>query len=264
MLGVAFHAGGEREHPVGVTVDGGEVGHDVLAGGQRAGLVEQHGVDRAHLLEREAVLHENAVLCRFGRRQRDDERDRKAQRMRAGDDQNGDRADQGVVGPAEREPHHGGGDRSDDRDIEQHRCGAVGQRLCPRLGLLRVGDETLDAAQCGVVTDGGDLHTNRVVRCHGAGHDVVALGLGDRVRFTGQHGLVDLDGTLHDRAIGRNPAPGPDQQPVADDQVGDRDGLDVTGIGDPFGLVGKQLGERCQCTLAPGRSPSSPASARAA
>ena len=74
-----------------------------VALGERAGLVEEHGVDGAHPFEREPVLDEDA---RPGPRPRStatiDERDGQAERVRAGDHEHGDRAHDRLVGVAER------------------------------------------------------------------------------------------------------------------------------------------------------------------
>ena len=79
---------------VAIAVDGR------LALGQGAGLVEQDGVDGAHALQREPVLDEHAAAGGAFGRDRDDQRDGQAERVRAGDHQHGDGADDGLVGHA--------------------------------------------------------------------------------------------------------------------------------------------------------------------
>ena len=56
VLAVGFDRGREREHLVFGQTVADDSGHDVMAGRERAGLVEQHGVDGAHALERKPVL----------------------------------------------------------------------------------------------------------------------------------------------------------------------------------------------------------------
>ena len=69
--------------------------------GQRAGLVEEHGVDVAHPLEGQAVFHQDAGPGRNGRRDADDEGDGEPEGMRAGDHEHGHRANEGGVEVAE-------------------------------------------------------------------------------------------------------------------------------------------------------------------
>ena len=104
---------------------------DVLARGEGAGLVEQHGVDRAHPLQREPVLHQDPGAGRQRRRERDDQRDGQPEGVRAGDHQHRDRALDGLVAVAEQRPDDEGDDAGRRGDVEQQRGGPVGQRLRP-------------------------------------------------------------------------------------------------------------------------------------
>ena len=79
-------------------------GDRVGAAGQGAGLVEEHGVDGAHPLEGQAVLHQDPVAGRHRGRERDHQRDRQAEGVGAGDHQHGDGAVDGRVEVAERAP----------------------------------------------------------------------------------------------------------------------------------------------------------------
>ena len=145
-----------------------------LALGQRAGLVEQHGVDGAHALQREPVLDQHAAAGGAFGRDRHHQRDRQAQRVRAGDDQHRDGAHHRLVGLPEAAPHDGGDDRGAQCEPEQPARRPVGQPLCPRRGVLRLGDQALDAGQRGVVADGGDRDAKPGVGGDGARDDVVA------------------------------------------------------------------------------------------
>ena len=102
VLGVGFGAGGEGEHLVlavaGGGLDGGDGG---LALGEGAGLVEQHGVDGAHRLQREPVLDQHAAAGGAFGGDGHHQRDRQAEGVRAGDDQHGDGADHRLVGQPE-------------------------------------------------------------------------------------------------------------------------------------------------------------------
>ena len=61
MLGLLLDGGRQHEQPVVVAIDRRDARHRVLTSRERAGLVEQHGVDVAHSLEAEAVAHEDAL-----------------------------------------------------------------------------------------------------------------------------------------------------------------------------------------------------------
>ena len=185
-----------------------DVGDDVIALRERARLVEQHGVDGAHPLERETILDEDAVPGGDRGRQRDHERDRQAERVRAGDDEHGhgrlDRALH-VAGERPGDERHG---RGAGRDVEQQRREAIGEHLGPTPARLGVGDEALDAGERGVLPHRVDLDAYRRVGRHRPGDDTVANGLGDRARLTGDHRLVELGLALDDPSVGRDPRTG--------------------------------------------------------
>ncbi len=60
VLAVGFHAAGQPQHLVVVEPDAGDAGDGMLALGQRAGLVEEDGVDGAHPLQGQPVLDQDA------------------------------------------------------------------------------------------------------------------------------------------------------------------------------------------------------------
>ena len=159
-------------------VGSGDAGDDVGALGERAGLVEQHGVDRAHPFEGEPVLDEDPGLGRHRGRQGDHERDGKAEGVGAGDHQHGDGAGDRVVEVADRPPDDERDDRGGDSDVEQQGGEPVGEHLSSALAGLGVGDEPLDPGQGGVVADGVDTHPDRPVGRHRAGDHAVADRLG--------------------------------------------------------------------------------------
>ena len=76
-------------------------GHDCddlgLAARQRAGLVEHDGVERGGLLERHRVLEQDAALGAQPGADHDRRRGRQPERVRAGDDDDGDREQQRVL-----------------------------------------------------------------------------------------------------------------------------------------------------------------------
>jgi hypothetical protein len=71
MLAVGFDRCRQGQHVVLVTVQRGNIRHPVIAACQRAGLVEQHGVDLAHALQRQPILDQDPVLRRDRSRNRD-------------------------------------------------------------------------------------------------------------------------------------------------------------------------------------------------
>ena len=243
VLAVGLRRGGEGEDLVGIQVadrfDGGDGGFTLR---ERAGLVEQDGVDGAHALQGEAVLHEDAAAGGALGRDRHDERDREAQRMRARDHQDRDGADDRVVGAADERPHDGSDGGSDQREPEQQGGGAVGDPLRTRRGVLRLGDEALDAREGRVVAGRGDLDAQARVGRDGARRDGVADGAGDGTGLTGDHGLVDVGTAVDDGAVGGDAAAGTHDDDIADAQVGGCDRDDLIAL-DPLGLVGQQRRE---------------------
>ena len=79
MLAVRFDRGGQAEQARLVYAVGRDADDDMLAARQRAGLVEEHDVDVSHPLKRQAILDEDALARREGSRERDHQRDRRAQ-----------------------------------------------------------------------------------------------------------------------------------------------------------------------------------------
>ena len=157
----------------------------------------------------------------------------------------------------ERHGSRGGG------DVEQDRREAVGEHLGAAAAGLGVGDEALDPGQRRVVADGVHPNPQRRVRRDRAGDDAISRRLGDGSRLPGDHRLVQFGRALYDDAVGGYSAAGPHEDDVTDRQLVEGDVADVVAV-DQFGVVGKQLGEGRERRRGPGRSPSSPASGRAA
>ena len=64
-----------------------------------------------------------------------------------------------------------------------------------------------------------------VVGSHGAGHHHLTDLAEDRLGFAGDHGFVELCGTVDDGAISGHAGAGPDQNDVINAQLGDRHGV---------------------------------------
>ena len=125
----------------------------VLAERERARLVEHDGRQVARLLEAAPVAHEQAVPRAERRRDRDDERNREPERVRAGDDEHRhDPLDRergvGAGARARRSSVTSAGAERDDREAERR---AVGERLRAGARLLRLRDEPHDAGERGAL-----------------------------------------------------------------------------------------------------------------
>jgi hypothetical protein len=247
VLAIGFGSGREREHRVRLpSSDRLDRGHPGLALRQGAGLVEQHRVDRAHALESEPILHEHTAACGAFRRDGHDERDRQTQCVRAGDDEDGDRADDGLVGAAHDRPHDGRDDGRGEREPEQQRGRAIGDPLRTRRGVLRLGDEPLDPREGRLVARGGDIDAQAGVGRDSTGGDLVADPACDGVGLARHHRLVHIGAAVDDPAVGGNAAARADHDDVADPQLGGRDRHDPIPL-DALRLVRDQRGEGVEC-----------------
>src|SRR5699024_8600386 len=166
----------------------------------------------------------------------DHQRDRQAQRVWAGDDEDGDGANDRIVGEPEESPNDCGDQGSTEGEPEQQGGGAVGDALGAGGGALRLGDEPVDARQSRVVAGGGDLHAQAGVSGHGASSDVLAFAARDGARCAGDHGLVHIGATVDDGAVGGDAATGADDDDVTDAEVGGVDRDDVVAL-DALGRV---------------------------
>ncbi len=91
MLGILLQRGREPQRLVlGRFPPQSYADHPVLAQGERARLVEDHGVQEPRLLQPAPVAHQQPASRAQRGRDRDDERDREPQRVGAGDDEHRD------------------------------------------------------------------------------------------------------------------------------------------------------------------------------
>ena len=165
--------------------------------------------------------------------------------MGAGDDEHRDDADPGLLGRTEQRSRRRGDHGGPESEPEQPAGGLVGQSLGAAGRGLRLGDQTLDAGQGGVVPDGGDPHPQRVVGGDRAGDDVVADLAPDRLGLAGDHRLVDVGPTVDHLAVGRHPAARADDDDVPELEIGRADGDDGVAV-DPLRLVRQERGEGVQ------------------
>ena len=183
VLAVALGGGDEAQHLVLVDAVGGGDGDDLgLAARQRAGLVEDDGVQRRRLLERHRVLEQDAALGAEPGADHDRRRGGQPERVRAGDDHDGDGEQQRVLDVAadDEVPDDEGQGAADERDEHQPERRPVGEPLPGRLGVLRLLDELDDLRERGVSADGGRAGAQRAVLVDGRADELVAGGLLDR------------------------------------------------------------------------------------
>ena len=131
VLAVGLRGRREREPRVFVAVVRDNLEDGGRSRGQRSRLVEEHGVDRAHPLEGEAVLHEDPVARGHRRGDRDDERDRETERVGTRDHEHRDGALYRLVGLTGCEPRDQGDRPRREGHVEQERGRPVGERLSP-------------------------------------------------------------------------------------------------------------------------------------
>ena len=240
VLGRFFDGGGQSQHlaliPIGQQH---HIGERRLADGDRAGLVEDHGVELGRALQRVAGADQDAVLRAQADAGRQAHRRRHAQRARAGDDQRRHRHDQRIG-------QRGAGakvvpdDEAHDRQ-DHHRRGEVGRDLVHdaldrHLAALRVlhqPDDLASAVSLPTLVARNLNDPGLVDRC--ADHLVADL-LRDGQRLAGDHALVHRRLAFDDHAVHRDLLARPDDHDVADQHFLDRDVHLAPVADDPRGL----------------------------
>ena len=167
MLALALGGGDEAQQLVLVDAVGGRDRDDLgLAARERAGLVEDDGVERGGLLERHRVLEEDAALGAQSGADHDRRRGREAERVGAGDHDDRDREQQRVLDVARRRRSTRRtkvSSAADERDEHEPEGGAVGEPLAGRLRVLRLLDELDDLGERRVGADRGGARAQRAV-----------------------------------------------------------------------------------------------------
>ena len=156
VLRVGLDRRREPEDTFGIHRARRDVNEGRLALRERSRLVEDHRVKRPGSLQREAILDEQPVLGAERRGDRNDQRDRQAEGVRAGDHQDRHRPHQRTLRVAEQPPADQRDRAGRERDVEQDRGGPVGQGLGVRGRCLGRGDEPHDPGQCRGVAGRGD------------------------------------------------------------------------------------------------------------
>ena len=240
MLRVHLDRGGEPEDFR--LVGAGNRREDRLAPGERPGLVEDDDVELPRPLERDPILDEQAVARPQGGADGDDQRDREAESVRAGDHEDRREAGKGAglvaVDPPEGERDH----PARERDIEQDRGSPIRERLRPRGRCLGRRHHAHDPRQGRPLPDRGHPDPQAAAGGNRPGHDLRPGCLGHGLRLTGDHRFVDVGRALGDDPVGRHAGAGSDQHHVPQDERVERHRLRSV-LGHSLGGIGQQLGE---------------------
>jgi hypothetical protein len=219
MLGLPLHRGGDRDD-VGFRVARGDHDGDDLgfALGQGAGLVHHDGVDAGGGLDRGGVLDQYPAAGTQPGAHHDRGRGGQTEGVRAGDDHDGDREQQGRLGAAigEQHPRRERGQPAGKGDQDQPERGPVGQPLAGRLGVLRLLHQPHDLGQRGVGADPGGAHPQRAVAVDGGADHRCPRLLVHRQALAGHHRLIDLGLAVLHHAVHRHLRAGAHQQQFAD------------------------------------------------
>ena len=139
-------------------------------------------------------------------RERDDQRDGQAEGVRAGDDEHGDGALDGLVGVAEQRPDDEGDDAGGGRHVEQQRGGAVGERLRPRRATPAPRRRAAGCRRAPCRSPTASTRTRMAESVATVPATTRSPGaFGDRPRLAGDHRLVELGFAVDDLAVGRHP-----------------------------------------------------------
>jgi len=176
-------------------------------------------VDLLHVLQSLRRLDQDAGAGALADADADRHRGGQSERAGTGDDENGDRRDQGVGERGVGTPNRPGGEGEDrhsehrGHEIARHR---VRQSLDGRAAALRFGDHAHDARQHGVGPHFFGAHDERAGSVHGSPNQLVAGLLRHRHRLARHHGFIDGAGAFHDVAIDGHAVAGPHTQVIAD------------------------------------------------
>ena len=176
--------------------------HD--ARGDRARLVQEHGVDRPGLFEDFRVLDEDAQLRGTSRPDEDRGRCGQAERARACDDEDGDgRRERGLHAAAREQPADEGQQGNKDDDGHEHARNLVREALDGCLACLGLGNHAPDLCERRVRADARGAHQQGSPRVDGRARHRVAGGRVHGHGLAGQEGGIQGGGPLDDDAVGR-------------------------------------------------------------
>ena len=241
MLGMPLQSGRQpKQHITVATFNRHDVGDSRLAGRDRAGLVEQDGLDAVGRLQRLAVLDEDAVLGPFshcdhhGRWRRQPERTRASHNQHANCPQHC--LPEGIGRPSDVPPHQKRDRCNSDHGRYEVSADAIGEPGDRSFGALCVLHQPDDPLQHGFIADllGPELEAAGLIQS-AADHFIARL-LVDGQRFAGDHRFVDRRIALQYRAVDRDSLTRPHNHAVTCQDVVDGN--------IPFGAVADHPGKR--------------------
>ena len=245
VRGVRLGEGGERQKRVLGHAGGRLQGRDREgAACQCAGFVEYDRAGLVQKLEEAAALDEHALPRRAADRAEKRERHRDHERTRTRDDEEDERAPRPLRKPAEKQ-------RRDDR--ERHRADHDGRGVVPgefrdealrlRLALRRALDKLEDARGGGLLERTRDLYGQHTRQVHAAGQRLLPDGHVTRQRLAGQRRRIEGGRAGRDDAVQRHAFTGPDEDRLADRDLGGVD-LDDLLAAQKIRAVGANVHER--------------------
>ena len=240
MLRPGLERGGQDLEPAVVGLGSDHVDQFHAALGDRAGLVQDQGVDPAAVLEDLATLDDDAQLGAPAGAHHDRQRRGEPEGAGAGDDQDGDGRSEGLVRRmAGQEPSHQREERDGDGGRNEDRGYTVGQPLHRRSAALRLRHQVHDLRQGRFGADSGGLDHEVAVGVDGGTNDLVASGHLDGNGFAGDHRRVHGGVALDHRTVGGDLLAGSNGEAHAHLEGLDGDLLATLQTGGP----GPQLGE---------------------
>ena len=204
MFAGALEAGSEAKK-LGIVAQSLGVAYEArLAFGERAGFVDDEGVDFFQDLQSLGVLDEHASACAAAYADHNCHWRGKAQGAWAGDDEDRDRIHQGVREArlrTEEEPREESDNRGCDHGGHEPFGHAVGEALDGSTAALGLADELHDARQQGFAADALGFHDEGAGAVDGGTDDFAVRGFFDRHGFAGDHGLVNRTAAFEQDAI---------------------------------------------------------------
>ena len=232
MLAGALETGGEPQQFLGVAwrlwrrAHSGRSHKLRLAFGQRAGFVDDQGVDFFQRLEGFGVSDQDAGAGAAAGSDHDRHGSGESESAGAGDDEHRNCVHQRVR-EARLRTEHKPRDESDGGD--GHDGGyepggdAIGEALNGSAAALRLADDLHDSRQQRFGADALGAHDERSGRVDGGADDLAAGRFFDGNGFAGDHGLVDRTAAFEHDAVDRNFFSGADAQAVSGLHLFERD-----------------------------------------
>ena len=215
MLGSGFQSGCHLKKPLPIALRQ-HIGHSRLAGGQCAGLIQNHGIDLMKLLQSRCAFKEDAHFCAFACANHDGNRCGQTQRAGAGDHQNRNGTGQGklqrLTCQHPNHKHH----RCNGHDSRHKNTGNFISQSCNgRLGATGFLHHANDLRKGGILPDSLRLEF-QISFCDsgGCGNGIAFCHL-HRQTFAGNGALIHCCPSFYDRAVHRDAAAGTDHHSIS-------------------------------------------------